>query len=83
LLTSPPNSTVAEMAESTRTRLLKHARRRLGFYTGERYQGVVLACLQGAFEGVDVDDRLGSRLSAEFGRTVVGVLKGLSEHLGV
>jgi len=71
------------MAESARTRLLKHTKRRLGFYSGEKYQSVVLACLQGAFEGVDIDDRLGSRLSAEFGRTVVGVLKELSEHLGV
>lgn len=77
LLTPPTDTTISETATATRTRLLKHAKRRLAFYAGERYQGVVLTCLEGSF-GVEVDDRLGSRLSGEFGRVVVDVLGELS-----
>jgi hypothetical protein len=77
LLKPVPNSTVAEAAEATHARLLKHTNRRLAFYTGERYQSVVLTCLQGSF-GVEFDDRLGSRLSAEFKRMVVDFLAELS-----
>lgn len=76
----PADATILETAEATRTRLLKHARRRLGFYAGERYQMVVLACLQGSF-GVEVDDRLGSRLSGEFSKVVIDVLDELSNCL--
>lgn len=76
LLTPPANSTIRETAEATQARLLKHAKRRLGFYTGEKYQRVVINCLQGSF-GVEFDDRLGSRLSAEFRRVVIDVLAAI------
>jgi hypothetical protein len=80
LLKPGPNSTVAETAESTYNRLLKHTNRRLAFYAGEKYQSVVLACLQGSF-GVDLDDRLGSKLSSEFKRTVVNTLAELCQRI--
>ncbi|PQE33835.1 Serine threonine kinase protein [Rutstroemia sp. NJR-2017a WRK4] len=80
LLNLPSNSTVPETAEATQTRLLKHANRRLGFYTGEKYQNVVLTCLQGSL-GVEFDDRLGSRLSAKFRKVVIDGLKELSASL--
>ncbi|KAH9207473.1 hypothetical protein DL95DRAFT_374293 [Leptodontidium sp. 2 PMI_412] len=80
LLKPAANSTVLETAEATQSRLLKHAKRRLGFYTGERYQGVVVKCLQGDF-GVEFDDRLGSRLSAAFGETVVEILGELKNRV--
>jgi hypothetical protein len=81
LLNVPSNSTVDEAAQAVQIRLLKHARRRLGFYTGEKYQRVVLSCLQGTFEGIEVDDRLGSKLKAEFNKTVVDSLAELSQCL--
>lgn len=77
LLTPPENTTISETAESTKARLLKHTKRRLAFYTGEKYQKVVLTCLEGSF-GVEFDDRLGSRLSGEFSKLVVDVLRDLS-----
>ncbi|PQE17504.1 HET-s domain protein [Rutstroemia sp. NJR-2017a BBW] len=80
LLNLPSNSTVPETAKATQTRLLKHANRRLGFYTGAKYQNVVLTCLQGSL-GVEFDDRLGSRLSAKFRKVVIDGIKELSASL--
>ncbi|KAG4433090.1 hypothetical protein IFR05_011430 [Cadophora sp. M221] len=80
LLKPAANSMILETAEATQSRLLKHAKRRLAFYTGERYQAVVVKCLQGDF-GVEFDDRLGSRLSAAFGESVVEVLGELKDSL--
>lgn len=80
LLNPAPNSSIPETAEATQNRLLKHAKRRIPFHAGEKYQQVVLRCLQGAF-GVELDDRLGSRLSAEFKSKVVDVLAELSVGL--
>lgn len=73
LLKPAANSAILETAEATQSRLLKHAKRRLEFYTGERYQAIVIKCLQGDF-GVEFADRLGSRLSAAFGESIVEVL---------
>ncbi|KAI6712318.1 hypothetical protein JHW43_005175 [Diplocarpon mali] len=80
LLTPPSHCTTSETAGATQTRLAKHVHRRLGFYAGERYQKVVLTCLQADF-GVEVDDRLGSRLSAQFRKVVVDVLRELGASL--
>ena len=80
LLKPATSSTIVETAEATQSRLLKHAKRRLGFYTGERYQAVVVRCLQGDF-GVELDDRLGSRLNAAFVENVVEVLGALKDGL--
>ncbi|KAH7346177.1 hypothetical protein BKA65DRAFT_594740 [Rhexocercosporidium sp. MPI-PUGE-AT-0058] len=80
LLKPAANSTILETAEATQSRLLKHTRRRLGFYTGEKYQAVVVKCLQGDF-GVEFDDRLGSRLSASFRESVVDILGALKDNL--
>ncbi|KFY70475.1 hypothetical protein V499_09140 [Pseudogymnoascus sp. VKM F-103] len=77
LVNPPANTTIAETAEATKARLLKHTKRRLAFYTGEKYQKVVLTCLEGSF-GVEFDDRLGSRLSGMFSKLVVDVLRDLS-----
>lgn len=80
LLNPPANTTIAETAEATKARLLKHTKRRLAFYTGAKYQAVVLTCLEGSF-GVEFDDRLGSRLSMEFSKVVVDILGDLSNCL--
>ncbi|KFY51055.1 hypothetical protein V496_08971 [Pseudogymnoascus sp. VKM F-4515 (FW-2607)] len=80
LLNPPANTTIAETAEATKARLLKHTKRRLAFYTGGKYQAVVLTCLEGSF-GVEFDDRLGSRLSMEFSKVVVDILGDLSNCL--
>lgn len=80
LLNPPANTTISETAEATKARLPKHTKRRLAFYTGEKYQKVVLTCLEGSF-GIEFDDRLGSRLSGEFSKVVVDILGGLSECL--
>ncbi len=77
LLNPAANSTITETAEATQARLLKHANRRLAFYTGQKYQKVVITCLEGSF-GVEFDDRLGSRLTTEFRRTVIDVLEEIS-----
>ncbi|OBT71304.1 hypothetical protein VF21_09945 [Pseudogymnoascus sp. 05NY08] len=77
LLNPPTNTTISETAEATKSRLLKHTKRRLAFYTGEKYQKIVLTCLEGSF-GVEFDDRLGSRLSSEFSKLVVDILRDLS-----
>jgi hypothetical protein len=56
--------------------LLKYASRRLGFYTGERYRDVVVACLSGVWGDGSVVEGFGS---------LVGVLecawKGLLSEL--
>jgi len=77
LLNPPPNNTTAETAEAAQTRILKHVKRRLGFYAGEKYRNVVITCLQGAFERIEHDDRMGTKLGKEFKRTVVDVLGAL------
>lgn len=80
LLNPPENSTIAETSQATKARLLKHAKRRLAFYTGEKYQAIVLTCLEGSF-GVEFDDRIGSRLSGEFTKVVIDSLGDLSKSL--
>ncbi|KFY47027.1 hypothetical protein V494_00202 [Pseudogymnoascus sp. VKM F-4513 (FW-928)] len=80
LLNPPANATISETAEATKARLLKHTKRRLAFYTGEKYQAVVLTCLEGSF-GVELDDRLGSILSGKFSKMVIDVLRDLNNCL--
>ncbi|KAL2059780.1 hypothetical protein VTL71DRAFT_10164 [Oculimacula yallundae] len=80
LLSPASNSTTLETAEATQSRLMKHAKRRLAFYTGERYQAVVVKCLQGEF-GVEFDDKMGSNLGKAFKAGVVDVLSELENGL--
>ena len=55
---------------STRSRLSMHATKRLGFYTGEKYQNLVLRCLNADFGDLTGDDKIGSELQRQFGKNV-------------
>ncbi|KAL8689164.1 MAG: hypothetical protein Q9218_005101 [Villophora microphyllina] len=57
-------------ANTTKNRLLRHARKRLGFYAGEKYQSLVLRCLEGDFGDLSRDDKIGSELQRQLGRNV-------------
>ena len=57
-------------AGTTKDRLLRHAKKRLGFYTGEKYQELVLKCLKGDFGDLDGDDKIGTQLQRQLRREV-------------
>ena len=60
---------------STRDRLLRHARKRLGFYAGEKYQDLVCRCLNGDSGDLKGDDMTGFKLQQM-------VTEGISHALG-
>ncbi|KAL8846462.1 MAG: hypothetical protein Q9221_008446 [Calogaya cf. arnoldii] len=57
-------------AVTTKDRLLRHANKRLGFYAGEKYQDLVVKCLNGDFGDISGDDKIGSQLQRRFGEEV-------------
>ena len=60
---------------------MKHANLTLGFRAGERYQQIVLKCLDGGFEATESNDTIGSKLQLRFMKEVVDALQDASEHL--
>lgn len=54
-------------------RLLHHAKQRLGFYCGDRLQGIVVGCLTGEWRGNSVSNQLAD---------IVMALVEISEALG-
>ena len=55
---------------TTRSRLLRHATKRLAFYAGEQYQALVLRCLNGDFGDLSRDDKIGSELQRQLGKHI-------------
>ncbi|KAG7001514.1 hypothetical protein G7Y79_00031g066290 [Physcia stellaris] len=55
--------------------LMKHANLTLGFRAGERYQQIVLKCLDGGFEATESNDTIGSKLQLRFMKEVVDALQ--------
>ncbi|RPB12606.1 hypothetical protein P167DRAFT_605742 [Morchella conica CCBAS932] len=67
--------------EYVRDALRKSAQGKLGFAMGERYENLVLLCLEGREErfGVQNDDKLDTQLQKEFRERIIEVLKLASE----
>ena len=61
--------------------LMKHANKTLGFRAGERYQQIVLKCLDGGFAATESKDTMDSKLQLRFMKEVVDALQDASEHL--
>lgn len=76
----PLSDTHPNPVESKRI-LIKHANKTLGFRVGERYQQIVLKCLDGGFEATESNDTMGSKLQLRFMKEVVDALQDASGHL--
>lgn len=68
-------------AVKTKELLIKHAKKTLGFRAGEKYQQVVLECLDGSFEATEGNGTMGSELQLRFMKEVVDVLQDESERV--
>lgn len=76
-----PHSVENSNAVKTKDLLIEYANKKLGFRAGERYQQVVLKCLDGSFEAPKGNGSTGSELQLRFMKDVVDVLQDESEHV--
>lgn len=65
--------------QAIRKHLIRHAEKRLGSKTGEKYRDVVLKCLQGNFEVSD-DTKEDLKLQQAFRAQVVDVLQKAADN---
>lgn len=60
--------------EGVRAKLLLHVEKRLGFYTGSRYQCAVRKCLDGELENAEGGD---AQVQMRFAREVTDILRDM------
>jgi hypothetical protein len=69
---------IADDPLAVNAQLLRQAHRRLGHRCGERFQKIVLRCMDGEFDVErEIDDKLDSQLQAKFRELVLKPLEEL------